>query len=283
MPIMPIKVLGPRGTFGHEASRLADGWIKAEYGDTRIDFVKDNTSVLTSAAYGKCIGFVPAYNSDAKLVKAVMDFWLHQPKGFKSHLIGAQKVLVRHQLLVHPSITRPNRQIRAVMSHPHALHQCDEHLAELDLWTKRVSTSTAEAARLVATNKKWRTTAAIASELAGKIYGLKVWQPNIQDSEDNFTIFHIFGPKPTEPTKSDRTVFIVRTKSTAGVFGAVLQSIKHEHSRIRSIRQISADGAPEAAFYCVFNGHRHTDIGRRILKEIGAAGHVTVLGSYPTR
>ncbi len=283
MPIMPVKVLGPPGTFGHEASVLAEGWVQAEYGATRTDFVKDNTDVLRAAAYGRCIGFVPAYNSDAKLVKAVMDFWLKQPKGFKSHLIGAQKVRVRHQLFIHPSITRPNRQIRAVMSHPHALHQCDEHLGRLDLWTKRVSTSTAEAARLVATNKKWRTTAAIASELAGNIYGLKVWRPNIEDSEDNFTIFHVFGPKPMEPTKSDRTVFIVRTKGAAGRFGTVLQAIRHEYSRIRSIRQISDDNAPEAAYYCVFNGHRHTDIGRRILKEVGAAGHVTVLGSYPTR
>jgi prephenate dehydratase len=279
---MHVKVLGPSGTFGHEVSILSAEWLREQFGDFRVDFVEDNAAILKAAAYNKCVGIVPLWNPDAGLVKGVTDFLLRQHKGFKSSIIGVRKLRVRHQLLVHRSVKRRG-QIREVMSHPHALGQCDKVLSAMNLWTRRRTTSTAKAAQLVAHDKRFRTTAAIASQLAADTYraDLKVWKHDIEDSPDNFTRFYIWGPHPTRPTGQDRTALIFRTENKPGRLWRELEPIRAEHTNLSTIRQISADDASESAFYCEFDGHRYSDSGRRILREMNKAGHVMVLGSWP--
>ena len=71
---MLVKVLGPAGTFGHEVAIASKEELLEAYGNVRIDFVRDNAQVLMHAAYHRCIGFVPIYNSDAKLVEGVVRF-----------------------------------------------------------------------------------------------------------------------------------------------------------------------------------------------------------------
>jgi chorismate mutase/prephenate dehydratase len=275
------KVLGPAGTFGHEVALASKEALQETYGDIRIDFVRDNAEILLAAAYLRCIGFVPIYNKDAKLVEGVVRFWLREHRGFKSYLIGVKKLRVRQHLWTHSSISRPRRQIRGVMSHPHAILQTKNVANELRLRVLRETSSTAEAARLVASGNKWRNAAAIASELAGNVYGLKLWRPNVEDSPDNFTLFHVFGPRPTEPTKRDRTDVIVINDERPDRLRRELLAIRSEHPNMRRVREIFGERSSVAAYYCRFDGHRDTDIGRRILSDMRRFGDVLVLGSYP--
>jgi len=278
---MLVKVLGPAGTFGHEAAIAAREMLQDNYGDMRIDFVRDNAEVLLHAAYHRCIGFVPIYNKDAKLVEGVVRFWLKEHRGFKSHLIGVKKLRVRHHLWTHPSITRPKRQIRGVMSHRHALLQTKDVADDLRLRRLKETTSTAEAARLVAKERRWRSAAAVASELAGTIYGLKLWRANVEDSPDNFTLFHVFGPDPTQPTKKDRSDVIVISQEPRTRLGRDLDAMRLEYPQMLGVRQIFNDDSPVAAYYCRFDAHRHTDVGRQILQDMKKRGETLVLGSYP--
>lgn len=284
--MMIVNILGPAGTFGHECSILCEEWLTEQFGDVKINFVESNPAALKLAVYTKCVAFIPIWNPDAGLVKAVIAFLLSlQHHGLKSSIIGVRKLKVKHHLLVHPSVTRRG-QVKDVLSHSHALAQCSEHLDAFKLWTRKSKAhgkevSTAGAAKLVATDRRFRRTAAIASQLAADIYSLRPLASNIHDSPENYTRFSIWGPKPTEPTNQDRTAVIFRTPNEPGRLWKEIGPIQAEHSNLSTIRQISADDAPESAFYCEFDGHRYNDSGRRILREMGRAGQVMVLGSWP--
>ena len=84
-----------------------------------------------------------------------------------------------------------------VHSHEMALGQCRNLIGELGL-KPVVSADTAGAARELA-EANVAGHGAIASKLAGEIYGLDVLRENIEDSEQNTTRFLIMSASPTMP------------------------------------------------------------------------------------
>jgi chorismate mutase/prephenate dehydratase len=93
---------------------------------------------------------------------------------------------IRHHLLAGQA-TRILADVRVVYSHPQALAQCADwlaqHLPQADLIP---TTSTAEAARRVAVEAG---TAAVAGDLAARLYERAVLATAIQDAADNETRF----------------------------------------------------------------------------------------------
>lgn len=79
------------------------------------------------------------------------------------------------------------RSLRTAESHPVALRQCPQALAELGLEPVQAF-DTAGAARAVAESGD-RTRAAVAPAGAAEVYGLSILRNDIQDSENNRTRF----------------------------------------------------------------------------------------------
>jgi chorismate mutase / prephenate dehydratase len=67
-------------------------------------------------------------------------------------------------------------------------------------------TSTARAAEICATDP---TAAAIASELAAQLYGLKIIKARIEDNVHNFTRFLVLSKKAPERTGKDKTSVMI--------------------------------------------------------------------------
>ena len=82
-------------------------------------------------------------------------------------------------------------------------------------------TSTSKAAEMASTEPE---AAAIASVLAGEIYGLKVQFANIEDNPHNATRFFIIGRQSSEPTGDDKTSLMFTTEHEAGALVRVLCS-----------------------------------------------------------
>ena len=82
---------------------------------------------------------------------------------------------IKQNLMVLPDVELED--IKEVESHSMALLQCDEYLDQFD-WKLIESDDTALSAKRIA-QKGLRHTAAIASELAAEIYGLKIIAPEI--------------------------------------------------------------------------------------------------------
>jgi prephenate dehydratase len=131
------------------------------------------------------LGMIPIENSVAGRVADIH----HLMPDSGLYIIGEHFEPVHHHLLALPGASIA--ALRVVRSHVHALGQTRNWLRAHGL-TPVVAADTAGAAREVA-ERGDPTVAAIASELAGRIYGLVSLAKNIEDAEHNTTRFLIMS------------------------------------------------------------------------------------------
>src|SRR5580658_958864 len=117
-------------------------------------------------------------------------------------IIGEHFEPVHHHLLALPGATL--QTIKTVRSHVHALGQTRNFLRQHGL-TPVVAVDTAGAAAELAENCD-ASVAAIASELAGKIYGLKSLAQNIEDAAHNTTRFLVMSREAKRAPRGQPTV-----------------------------------------------------------------------------
>ena len=109
-------------------------------------------------------------------------------------VIGEHFLRVNHHLLAPPGATL--KTVRRVHSHVHALGQCGKLLRQFE-FEPVVHADTAGAAAEISELGDI-SQAAIASQLAGEVYGLKSLKANIEDAEHNTTRFLVFARKAVE-------------------------------------------------------------------------------------
>ena len=112
-------------------------------------------------------------------------------------IIGEHEFRVHHCLLAKDGV--PREDIKYAISHPQALAQCDNFLRGLGI-TPVPTYDTAGSAKMISENRlpagcTPENTAAIASDLAAKRYGLNCLGVSIEDDDTNFTRFLLLGRK----------------------------------------------------------------------------------------
>ena len=119
---------------------------------------------------------------------------------------------VNHHLLVTQEATQ--KSIEIVRSHVHALSQCHNTIRKLGLQAV-VHADTAGSAKDLA-ERNVVTEAAIASSLAGEIYGLKSLKANIEDADHNTTRFLVLAKRPVARKRGSGplvTSFVFRVRN----------------------------------------------------------------------
>ena len=111
------------------------------------------------------------------------------------HIVGEHFQRVEHHLLAPKGATLAT--IKEAYSHPQGLLQCRNHLREMGL-VPHPHASTAGAAADVA---EWNdpSKGAVASALAGELYGLVNLKPHIEDSQENVTVFVAIAREQLDP------------------------------------------------------------------------------------
>jgi len=104
-------------------------------------------------------------------------------------IVGEVELKVEHNLLALPGVGIAD--IRRVYSHPQALAQCERFLSR-HAWSVVPTADTAGAARQLASDRDPRV-AAIASERAATLYGLRIGARDIQDATQNVTRFAVIA------------------------------------------------------------------------------------------
>jgi len=139
-------------------------------------------AVATGSADG---GVLPLENSLAGTVGDALDALA------AGSLIVVGEVLqpIHHHLLVLPQAALTD--IERVTSHWQALSQCDRFLSK-HAWTIVPAADTAGAARQLESERDPRV-AAIASERAASLYGLRIAARDIQDARENVTRFAVIA------------------------------------------------------------------------------------------
>jgi prephenate dehydratase len=142
------------------------------------------------------LAMIPVENSS---VGRVADIHHLLPDG-KLHIIGEHYQPVEHHLLALPG-TRLS-DIKSVTSHAQALSQCRSFLKKHNMHPVIKNDTAGSAAELKVLNDK--SVGAIASSLAGKIYGLESLAGNIADQAGNTTRFIIMAAAAKIPPKTQK-------------------------------------------------------------------------------
>jgi chorismate mutase/prephenate dehydratase len=266
---LAVAYLGPPATFTHQAALQQFG-AAAGYRPARsIGEVFDDVERARAE-----FGVVPVENSTEGAVNVTLDRLT-----VSDALICGELRLDITQHLV--SRAAELSEIKRVISHPQALAQCRGWLAEHlpDVPTEEML-STAAAAELAASDA---TVAAIASELAARLYGVPVVRARIEDNPHNSTRFLVVGRRPVGPTGHDKTSILFAMRNEPGALYRILEPLARARINLTKIESRPAKQGPwEYVIFVDLEGHRDTSEVGSVLGEIGERTlFLKILGSYP--
>lgn len=198
------------------------------------------------------------------------------------HVIGEHFQRVEHCLLGLKGSKISD--VKRVHSHPVALQQIRKILAELHVQAV-VETDTAGSAELVA---QWNNPedAAVASSLAGELFGLEVLRANVEDAAHNTTRFYVMAKAPKVPQASTpglMTTFVFRVRNVPAALYKVLGGFATNGVNMTKLESYMVDGAFTATqFLCEVEGHPEQPHVRRALEELSFFSRETkIMGVYP--
>jgi prephenate dehydratase len=197
------------------------------------------------------------------------------------HIIGEHFERVNHHLLAMPGANLDT--IRTVRSHVHALSQCRDLIRSLGV-QPIVAADTAGAAEEVAARGD-PTVAAIASELAGQIYGLISLKENIEDAEHNTTRFLIMSREAERPQRGTPTVttFLFRVRNVPAALYKALGGFATNGVNMTKLESYMVGGAFSATqFYADVEAHPEDRPLALALAELAFfSRELKMLGVYP--
>jgi prephenate dehydratase len=220
---------------------------------------------------------LPCENS---LVGRVPDIHALLP-GSGLSIVGEHFQRVEHCLLGIPGAVIAD--IERVHSHEVALGQVRGLIRELGIKAV-IQADTAGAAELVA---QWgrAADAAIASALAGEIYGLVVLRANVEDAAHNTTRFYIAAPAPAVPppeTPGLMTTFIFAVRNVPAALYKALGGFATNGVNMTKLESYMVNGAFTATeFMCDVEGHPEQTALRLALEELAFfSREIRILGVY---
>ncbi len=266
---LKVAYLGPSATFTHVASMKQFGQ------SAQLVPLKSIPAIFEEVERGRAAyGVVPVENSIEGVVSHTLDMFM----GSDLQIIAEIRLEIAHFLL---SASGKIGQIRKVLSHPQPLGQCRNWLAENlpDVPLVDVS-STAMAAQMAAEDDA---AAAIASEAAGSLYGLKVVKSNIADSVNNYTRFLVIGRKTPDPGANDKTSIMFSVNDTPGVLYRMLEPFEHRKINLTKIESRPMKSkAWEYIFFLDMDGHIADENVSGAIDDLKQyCQFLKVLGSYP--
>lgn len=178
-----VKVVyqGVEGAYSHAAALQYFG------SDVDAFHVKTWEDAMQAVEEGRAdYAVVPIENSSAGAVIDNYDLLIKHD----NVIVAETFVTVNHALLGLPGTTAGD--IKTVYSHPQALMQSSEFLNSHKDWKQISVENTAVAAKKIIEEQD-RTQAAVASETAGRLYGLSVLHTSINHNKNNTTRFIILA------------------------------------------------------------------------------------------
>lgn len=269
----PLKVsyLGPQATFTHlaalrhfgsSASFLPVGSIKGVF-----DAVESGEAEF---------GVVPIENSNEGVISSTLDLFMDYDLK-----VSAEVMLEISHNLLSKSGTKAN--IKKIYSNPQATAQCrrwvESHLPGIPILE---TPSTAKAAEFASQDEE---AAAIASELAAKVYDLHFVEKDIEDSKNNFTRFLVISKEYPSKSGKDKTSIMFSIKDRPGALHDILTPFKKARINLTKIEsRPSRRKAWDYIFFVDMEGHIDDRKVKKAIENIkDNCLYVKILGSYPYR
>jgi len=267
---LKIAYLGPEATFTHLAAVKNFGKY-CEY--IPLKTIKD---VFQEVEKGRAdYGVVPIENSTEGVVNYTLDMFM------ESDLLICSELNLRIELCLLSKFS-DIKKIKRLYTHLQALGQCrnwiEANLPEVEILE---TTSTSKAAELAKRSNV--PSAAIASSIAGEIYGLNIIAKGIEDISENYTRFLVIGKQSSERSGHDKTSIMFSIKDRVGALHDILVPFKKLNINLTKIEsRPTRRKAWEYVFFLDFLGHIKDKKIKKALSEVSnQCVFLKVLGSYP--
>jgi prephenate dehydratase len=198
------------------------------------------------------------------------------------HIVAEAFVRVHVNLLGVPGATLA--QVQEAHGHPVILPQCSTFLRDHAI-RGVVSSDNARAAREVA-ERGDPSQAALASEMAARIYGLDVLAPQIEDRPDNTTRFLIMAREPDLTRRGDHgmmTSFLFRVRNIPAALYKAMGGFATNGVNMVKLESYMVNGSFTATqFFAEIEGHPDDDNVKLALDELRYfTSYLNILGTYP--
>lgn len=267
-----IAFQGEPGAYSHEACRNARPGMEVLPCRTFEDVIEAVKSGDADLA------MLPVENSTYGRVADIHRLLPHSGL----HIIDEAFVRVHISLLGVPGAEIAD--IKEAHSHLVLLPQCAGFLKEHSI-RGRVSPDNARAAREVA---EWgdKSHAALASELAGEIYGLDVLARRIEDHDNNTTRFLIMSPEPNYTRRGSHgmiTSFVFQVRNIPAALYKAMGGFATNGVNMTKLESYMVDGSFTATqFYADIDGHPDDANVQLALDELSYfTANMEILGVYP--
>ena len=188
---------------------------------------------------------------------------------------------IKHNLMA--LNTTDIKKIKFVRSHTQAISQCQKIINEYK-FEPIIAADTAGSARYIKENNLIHE-AAIASELAAKIYNLKIIKKNIEDNKGNVTRFLIMGKDAKHPELENKnyiTSCIFKVKNKPAALYKCLGGFATNNVNLSKLESFSDQNSFEQyLFICDMYGHIENPKIQKSLEELGFhTVSLDILGVY---
>jgi len=266
-----VAIQGERGAFSELAARSLFG--------PRVEILPcpDFDALFRAAEKGRCrFALAPVENTIAGSVNRVYDLLLDSPL----QVAGEAIIRVSHSLIALPGVAL--RDIRRVFSHPVALAQCEEFFRRHPRLTRVATYDTAGSVRLLR-EQGARDAAAIASEIAARLYGARVLKRGLEDHRANFTRFFLLSRDGRPIRRPDKTSLLFAAPHVPGALFRCMGVFALRDINLLKIESRPMAGRPwEYVFHVDFEGSPREERCRNALRNLEeVCDFVRVLGSYP--
>ncbi|WP_417604084.1 prephenate dehydratase [Primorskyibacter flagellatus] len=267
-----IAFQGEPGAYSHEACRQARPEMEAlacRTFEDAIEAVRDGDAALA---------MLPVENSTYGRVADIHSLL----PGSGLHIIDETFVRVHINLLAVPGTQLS--AVESAMSHTVLLGQCHKFLREHGIH-RVTGADTAGSAKHVAEVGDAKM-GALASELAGEIYGLEVLARHIEDEGNNTTRFLIMAPEPDMTPRGAHgmmTSFVFQVRNIPAALYKAMGGFATNGVNMTKLESYMVGGSFTATqFYADIEGHPDDPAVARALDELGYfTSYLEILGVYP--
>jgi len=218
---------------------------------------------------------LPIENSTAGIVSEIYDLLVE----YENYIVGEQVIPIKHCLLGVPGASIED--IEVVYSHPQSLMQSSRFLAEHASWKQISMQNNAFATGKVAKDKDVHQ-AAIASEFAGKLYGLDVLAKAIQNEKNNSTRFIIVTNQKIFKKDAGKVSICFEVAHESGSLYHALSHFIYNHLNVNKIESRPIENRSwEYRFFLDFDGNLSDSAVKNALRGLREETYnLKILGNY---
>lgn len=265
-----IAFQGLEGAYGHAAA------IEFFGREADIHHVRRFEDLMIEVEEGKAdYSILPIENSSAGAVTDNYDLLLK----YHNYIVAEIFLPINHYLLGTRDASMSD--IRRVYAHPQALMQSSEFLNSHREWQQLSMENNAVAAKKVR-DEKDKTQAAVASAIAGELYGLRPLAESINNNRGNTTRFLILSREPIYRENAEKISLCFELPHKSGTLYNMLGNFIFNHVNMRMIesRPIPEQNWEYRFFVDIEGNLENPGVQNALYGIMREAQNVRILGNY---